>query len=254
MNPGMPHFLLFAETGLVEPGKGGQTPHMKQPIGRLAIPVLKKGDRHILPGRPTRGWAQNEPVPFSGAWRFVLRTVDGIKHFEAADIESEVVGERLDLLTLVRALESLDQPSRVTLVGSSNYIRQGIQYGMPEWRMSDWQWEWFGQLVPVKNADLWQRLDRLMAFHQVECRLRRTDGAHPSRAMPNYIAPREMSASHFQAVLKKLSEKAWDRLPLAIRRSTVEMERKFRDFAIASAKAMRNLFGRFLQRRRWGLE
>ena len=122
-----------------------------------------------------------------GQWRFTLRTADGSRQLEAADVEPSVGGERLDLLTVVRALEALDQPSRVTLVGCSPYVRQGIRYGLPEWRSNGWRWEYFGQMVPVKNGDLWQRLDRAMRFHHVECRRRRLDAAHASLAGPTLI-------------------------------------------------------------------
>ena len=114
----------------------------------------------------------------SGRWRFSLRTPDGSEQFEVADVEPKIRGDRLDLLTVVRALESLDQPSQVTLIGCSPYIRQGMQYGLPEWRCNGWRWEFFGQMVPVKNGDLWQRLDRALRFHQVECRQRRFDMPH----------------------------------------------------------------------------
>ena len=67
---------------------------------------------------------------------------------EAADVEPDVWGERLDLLTAVRALESLDQPSWVTLVGCTRYVEQGILYGIAEWKENDWRWECFGQMVP----------------------------------------------------------------------------------------------------------
>ncbi len=119
--------------------------------------------------------------PDCGQWRFALRAVDGSDVFEASDAEPDVRGERLDLLTVVRALESLDQPSQVTLVGCSPYIRQGIQCGLSEWRQNGWRWEFFGQMVPVKNCDLWQRLDRVMCFHEVDVRLRRFDASHELR-------------------------------------------------------------------------
>ena len=114
-----------------------------------------------------------------GRWRFVLRATDGAEQFEAADIEHQVQGERLDLLTVVRGLEALDQPSRVTLVGCSPYVRQGMEYGLSEWRSNGWRWEFFGQMVPVTNGDLWQRLDRVLRFHRVDCGRRwRFDAAH----------------------------------------------------------------------------
>ncbi len=114
----------------------------------------------------------------SGQWQFALRSQDGTHLFEAHDAERDLSVERLDLLTVVRALESLDQPSRVTLVECSDYVWTGIRYGLSEWRGSEWRWEFFGQMVPVKNADLWQRLDRALQFHDVECRRRRFDPPH----------------------------------------------------------------------------
>ena len=113
----------------------------------------------------------------SGRWRFLLRCADGSDQFEASDFEPEVCGERLALLTVVRALENLDQPSQVTLVGCSPYVRQGMQYGLPEWRHNGWRWEFFGQMVPVKNGDLWQRMDRALRFHRLDCRSRPHDWA-----------------------------------------------------------------------------
>ncbi|MGO9108248.1 MAG: RNase H family protein [Thermoguttaceae bacterium] len=110
-----------------------------------------------------------------GQWQFVLRAKDGTQRFEAKDAEPELPSERLDLLTVVRALESLDQPSRVTLVECSDYVWKGVRYGLPEWRTNGWRWEFFGQMVPVKNSDLWQRLDRALRFHDVECQRRRFD-------------------------------------------------------------------------------
>ena len=194
MNPGMPRFLLFAETG-----------------------------------------------PAAGAWRFVLRKLDGAVHFEAADVEPDIFGERLELLTVVRGLEALDQPSRVTLVGCTNYLRQAVQFGMPQWRTDDWLWERFGHMLPVKNADLWQRLDRLMAFHEVECRQRRIDGAHPVAERPTYLAPRrEASANRMTAVAMAFVARAWNRLPLGFRQRMVACEGKRRQLALASRKAIRN--------------
>jgi len=114
----------------------------------------------------------------SGRWRFRFRSADGKDCFEASDTEPEIRGERLELLTIVRALESLDQPSRVTLMTSDPYLRQGISFGLPEWRANDWQWEYFGQMVPIKHCDLWQRMDRAMQFHQVEFCKWRIDGPH----------------------------------------------------------------------------
>jgi ribonuclease HI len=123
-----------------------------------------------------------------GRWRFVLRPVDGTAAIEAEDVEPDIWGERLDLLTVVRALESLDQPSRVTLVGCTRYVEQGVQFGVSEWRGNDWRWEYFGQMAPVRDADLWQRMDQALRFHRVECGQRRIDGPHTAMA-GNHTTP-----------------------------------------------------------------
>jgi ribonuclease HI len=110
-----------------------------------------------------------------GRWRFVLESLDGSERFEAADEEPGAAGRRLDLLAVVRGLEALDQPSRVTLVTSSSYVSRGIRFGLAEWRENDWMWERFGKMTPVKDSDLWRRVDQALRFHQVECRTWRFD-------------------------------------------------------------------------------
>ena len=120
-----------------------------------------------------------------GRWRFVLQAVDGQDHLVAADVEPDVRGERLDLLVVVRGLEALDQPSHVTLVTSSAYVWKGFRHGLDEWRRNGWQWEYYGEMVPVKNGDLWQRVDRAMRFHQVECRSLRFDPPHEGLSEPD---------------------------------------------------------------------
>jgi ribonuclease HI len=111
-------------------------------------------------------------------WHFVLQSPDGDPLLEASDQEPGYDGDWLDLLALVRGLESLEQPSRLTLVTPSRYVRRGLNYGLDDWRRNGWQWESFGLLVPVKNADLWQRVDRALGFHELEGRNFRIDPAH----------------------------------------------------------------------------
>ena len=126
-------------------------------------------------------------------WRFVLTAADGSATLEANEIESEHQGERLELLSVVRGLEALEQPSRVTLVTPSRYVRRGSASGLEEWRSNDWQWESFGEMVPVKNRDLWQRLDHAMSFHRLELRTWRIDAPHnktePAAAPQKSVAP-----------------------------------------------------------------
>ncbi len=134
-------------------------------------------------------FSESSQTPEPGRWRFVLRSSDGAQRVVADDVEPDARGERLELLTVVRGLEALGQPSRVTLVTPSPYIREGIRFGLAEWRRNGWRWEAFGQMIPVKNCDLWQRMDRALRFHEVDCRHWRIDGAHGRRGNSERAAP-----------------------------------------------------------------
>ncbi|HYO25039.1 MAG TPA: RNase H family protein [Lacipirellulaceae bacterium] len=112
-----------------------------------------------------------------GQWRFVLAQVGSSDSFSATDEEPIGCAERLELLAVVRGLEAVDGPSRVTLVTNSRYVNRGLKHGLADWRASQWHWERFGQLVPVRNHDLWRRLDRALQFHELDCRLWHFDGA-----------------------------------------------------------------------------
>ena len=108
----------------------------------------------------------------------MLKSVGDGRKFVAEDREADVHGERLELLAVVRGLEALDQPSRVTLFTGSRYVSRGLTEGLENWRENDWQWERFGEWVPVRDRDLWKRVDRALKFHMVECRRWRFDRAH----------------------------------------------------------------------------
>jgi ribonuclease HI len=108
---------------------------------------------------------------YGGRWRFVLQTPEGKTLLDAEDEEEGDSRERLELLAIVRGLEALDQPSQVTLVTQSQAISRGVREGLAQWRENDYQWERFGSLTPIKNRDLWQRVDQALSIHQVQCRL-----------------------------------------------------------------------------------
>ncbi len=127
--------------------------------------------------------------PEAGQWRFVLQAVDGSSEIEATDAESEVSRDRLELLAIVRGLEALDQPSKVTIVTASRYVSRGLRFGLPTWRENGWQWERFGQLVTVKNADLWQRIDHAMQFHCLACRFRPAKATALQVEVAQQVAP-----------------------------------------------------------------
>ena len=123
---------------------------------------------HYLLLTETQDFADEASV--GGFWRFALRQIDGSEHLEVSDTEPGVRGERLQLLAVIRGLEAIGQPSRVTLVTSSQYVRRGIRRDLDDWREMNWTWDRFGELHDIKHRALWQRLDHALQYHAVQCR------------------------------------------------------------------------------------
>jgi ribonuclease HI len=132
------------------------------------------------------------------SWRFVLHDVETSRRMVISDNESAMCGERLELLAVVRGLEAIDGPARVTLVTRSRYVSRGIRFGITEWRANEWVWERFGRVVPVKDHDLWQRVDRALLFHRVECQSWQFE--EPVAEEPMVCRSSEMELAQVEAV------------------------------------------------------
>jgi ribonuclease HI len=113
--------------------------------------------------------------PAPPQWAFSLQAADHSPPITAGDLEPDASWERLQLLAVVRGLEALPEPATVILATASDVVRRGIKHGLEEWREFDWQLEHFGELIPVKNADLWRRIDRALTIHDVQIRNMRVD-------------------------------------------------------------------------------
>jgi ribonuclease HI len=166
-----------------------------------------------------------------GTWHFALQTADGSPQVEVEDAEPTISGERLELLTVIRGLEAIDRPAHVTLLTSSSYVRRGIKYGLEEWRANNWQWERHGHMVPIKNGDLWRRLDRALHVHRVQCQVLRFDGSHetkPAAQCQLKTSPASSSAnSQHQTTAAPASNTR------SHRRARVSFRRHFRETATA---------------------
>ena len=104
----------------------------------------------------------------AGQWAFELTPIDHAeKPFLAEGRETNMSAHRLELLAFVRGLEALDDASWVYLNTQSRYVRHGLKYGLSGWKRNAWRWEDAGVWVPVKHADLWQRVDRAMDIHRL---------------------------------------------------------------------------------------
>ena len=125
-------------------------------------------------------FTQANRQPSGGHWKFVLERIGSDFRIVESDVEPDVRGERLELLAAIRGLESLEQPSRITLVTSSTYVGRGIRSGLKLWRKQNWQVEVDGELKPLRHASFWKRIDTAMKIHQVCCRTWQFDAPHTS--------------------------------------------------------------------------
>lgn len=124
-----------------------------------------------------------------GSWHFRLESSNGDVKLEAYDLELNVTRERLELLAVVRGLEALDQPSDVSLVTSSRQIARAVRQGLEYWRSRNWKWERFGEKVPMKNGDLWKRIDTALQIHTVRCRTYRFDPKPEATPVRRVVPP-----------------------------------------------------------------
>lgn len=124
--------------------------------------------------------AYDSPAPnrSGGSWKFVLEEIGTDFRIEEGDTEPTVRGERLQLLAVIRGLEAIEQPSRVTLVTPSKFVGRGIRSGLRQWKANDWQWERFGEKLPINHVKLWQRIDAALQIHQISCRIWQFDVPH----------------------------------------------------------------------------
>jgi ribonuclease HI len=113
----------------------------------------------------------SSPAALRSQWRCIVDDLSDNQRIEISDSELDSTPERSALIAVVRGLEALQQPSQVTLVTSSPYVNKGLRYGLREWRENDYHWEHFGTEKPVRNADLWRRIDQALQFHSIDCRL-----------------------------------------------------------------------------------
>ena len=109
----------------------------------------------------TDGACKGNPGP--GGWGVLLRS--GATEKELFGGELGTTNNRMELMAAIVALETLKRPSRVRLFSDSQYLRKGITEWIDAWRRRGWR---TADKKPVKNQDLWERLDTARRTHQVD--------------------------------------------------------------------------------------
>jgi ribonuclease HI len=108
----------------------------------------------------TDGACRGNPGP--GGWGVSLRYNGTVKNLYGA--EADTTNNRMELMAAIRGLESLKRPCKVVLYTDSKYVLEGITSWMPNWKRRGWK---TAAKKPVKNVELWQRLDAATDDHDI---------------------------------------------------------------------------------------
>jgi ribonuclease HI len=131
----------------------------------------------------TDGACRGNPGP--GGWGALLRYNGREKMLHGG--ETLTTNNRMELMAAIIAIESLTRPCAVKLTTDSKYVMQGITEWMVNWKKRGWK---TAAKTPVKNVDLWQRLDLALASHQVQWQWVKGHSGHPENELADELANR----------------------------------------------------------------
>ena len=109
----------------------------------------------------TDGACSGNPGP--GGWGAVLRYQGKSRELSGGEVET--TNNRMEMMAAIQALEALTRPSTVNLHTDSTYLRDGITSWIHRWKANGWK---TAAKKPVKNVDLWQRLEAALADHHIK--------------------------------------------------------------------------------------
>ena len=129
----------------------------------------------------TDGACRGNPGP--GGWGALLR-YNGTER-ELYGYQAEATNNQMELMAAIQGLEALSRPCEVILTTDSQYVRQGITEWIAGWKRKNWK---TAAGKPVKNQDLWQRLDQAAAPHQVDWRWVKGHSGHDENERVDQLA------------------------------------------------------------------
>ena len=139
----------------------------------------------------TDGACRGNPGP--GGWGALLHWNGHDKKLSGG--ETLTTNNRMELMAAISALESLREPCAVTLYTDSVYVKQGLNEWLPGWKLRSWR---TADKKPVKNQDLWQRLDAAAARHQIDWRWVKGHAGDPGNEAADRLANEGLEA-HLRA-------------------------------------------------------
>lgn len=134
----------------------------------------------------TDGACSGNPGP--GGWGVLLIAREGeavVKERELSGGEPLTTNNRMELLAAISALETLAKPSEITVVTDSAYVKNGVTEWIHGWKRNGWR---TAGKDPVKNVELWQRLDEAAARHKVQWRWIKGHAGHEENERADALA------------------------------------------------------------------
>lgn len=153
----------------------------------------------------TDGACSGNPGP--GGWGVVLR-YGGHERELCGGEPAETTNNRMELMAAIQALESLSRPVTVHLHTDSTYVRSGITSWLASWKRNGWR---TAAKQPVKNADLWQRLESAGAPHQVTWLWVKGHNGHPENERADALASRGLAESRAATFATGEAPSSYDR-------------------------------------------
>lgn len=129
----------------------------------------------------TDGACKGNPGP--GGWGVVLRVGESVKELYGG--EPATTNNRMELTAVIHGLAALTRPCKVRLSTDSQYVQKGISQWIVDWKRRGWR---TADKKPVKNIDLWKRLDALAAKHEIEWLWVKGHAGHPENERADELA------------------------------------------------------------------
>ena len=134
----------------------------------------------------THGACSGNPGP--GGWGVLMHAVDGgriVKERTLSGGEATTTNNRMELMAAIRALEALTKPSAITIITDSAYVKNGVTGWIHGWKRNGWK---TSAKKPVKNVELWQRLDAAGQRHDVTWEWVKGHAGHPENERADELA------------------------------------------------------------------
>jgi ribonuclease HI len=134
----------------------------------------------------TDGACSGNPGP--GGWAYLLRHPATGKEKEASGGAALTTNNQMELQAVIEGLAALTGRSRVELVTDSAYVAKGASEWLPGWKRNGWKRKEGGKFKPLKNEELWRKLDELLARHVVRFRIIKGHSGHPENERCDALA------------------------------------------------------------------